>query len=170
MKRRGNSGGLEAPDGRLKVANPQQPAKEPAGVQTTYRATGLQQRVRRHLGNADSYAMFNLLTGPESFDRVEALVPEHRERLFPPTETLSMFLAQALSADGSCRQVVNDAMVKRVVGGMTPGSTDTGATVRRGHACRFRPWRAKPAGFLPKGPPLAGIGRAGGCVWSTGPR
>jgi hypothetical protein len=70
--------------------------------------------------------MFNLLTGPELFDRVEALVPEHRERLFPPTETLSMFLAQALSADGSCRQVVNDAIVKRVVGGMTPGSTDTG--------------------------------------------
>jgi hypothetical protein len=65
--------------------------------------------------------MFNLLTGPELFDRVEALVPEHRERLFPPTETLSMFLAQALSADGSCRQVVNDAIVKRVVGGMTPG-------------------------------------------------
>ena len=70
--------------------------------------------------------MFNLLTGPRLFDRVEALLPEHRERLFPPTETLSMFLAQALSADGSCRQVVNDAMVKRVIGGMKPGSTDTG--------------------------------------------
>ena len=95
-------------------------------MHATHRATAAQQRVHRHLGNADSYAMFNLLTGPELFDRVEALVPEHRERLFPPTETLSMFLAQALSADGSCRQVVNDAMVKRVVGGMTPGSTDTG--------------------------------------------
>ncbi|MGB5200129.1 MAG: IS4 family transposase [Sedimenticolaceae bacterium] len=95
-------------------------------MHATHRATAVQQRVHRHLGNADSYAMFNLLTGPELFDRVEALVPEHRERLFPPTETLSMFLAQALSADGSCRQVVNDAMVKRVVGGMTPGSTDTG--------------------------------------------
>jgi hypothetical protein len=70
--------------------------------------------------------MFNLLTGPQLFDRVEALLPEHRERLFPPTETLSMFLAQALSADGSCQQVVNDAMVKRVIGGLKPGSTDTG--------------------------------------------
>ena len=37
-----------------------------------------------------------------------------------------MFLAQVLSADGSCRQVVNDAMVKRVLSGITPGSTDTG--------------------------------------------
>jgi hypothetical protein len=70
--------------------------------------------------------MFNLLTGPQVLDRVEALLPEHRERLFPPTETLSMFLAQTLSADGSCRQVVNDAMVKRVIAGMKPGSTDTG--------------------------------------------
>ena len=56
--------------------------------------------------------MFNRLTGPQLFDRVEQLLPEHRERLFPPTETLSMFLAQALSADGSCQQVVNDAMVR----------------------------------------------------------
>jgi hypothetical protein len=70
--------------------------------------------------------MFNLLIGPQLFDRVEALLPGHRARLFPPTETLSMFLAQALSADGSCRQVVNDALVKRVIAGMKPGSTDTG--------------------------------------------
>jgi hypothetical protein len=88
--------------------------------------SGQQQRVRQYVNNADAYAMFNLLTGPQLFDRVEALLPEHRERLFPPTETLSMFLAQALSADGSCRQVVNDAMVKRVIGGLKPGSTDTG--------------------------------------------
>ena len=89
-------------------------------------ATGQQQRIRHHASNADSYAMFNLLTGPQLLDRVEALLPEHRERLFPPTETLSMFLAQALSADGGCRQVVNDAMVKRAIGGLNPGSTDTG--------------------------------------------
>ncbi len=79
-----------------------------------------------YASNADSYAMFNLLTGPQLLDRVEALLPDHRERLFPPTETLSLFLAQALSADGSCQQVVNDAMVKRVIGGLKPGSTDTG--------------------------------------------
>jgi hypothetical protein len=89
-------------------------------------ATGQQQRVRHYASHADSYSLFNLLTGPELFDRVEALLPEHRERLFPPTETLSMFLSQALSADGSCQAVVNDAMVKRVIGGLKPGSTDTG--------------------------------------------
>jgi hypothetical protein len=70
--------------------------------------------------------MFNLLTSPQLFERVEELLPEHRERLFPPTETLSMFLAQSLSSDGSCRQVVNDAMVKRVISGLEPGKTNTG--------------------------------------------
>jgi hypothetical protein len=70
--------------------------------------------------------MFNLLTGPQLLDRVEQLLPAHRERLFPPTETLSMFLAQSLSADGSCQQAVNDAMVKRVISGMEPGKTNTG--------------------------------------------
>lgn len=86
-----------------------------------------QQRVLQHVDNTDSYAMFNLLTGPRLLDRVEALLPNHRERSFPPTETLSMFLAQALSTDGSCRQVVNDAAVKRLVGGMRPCSTSTSA-------------------------------------------
>jgi hypothetical protein len=88
--------------------------------------TRQQQRVRHYAGNTDSYAMFNLLTGPQLLDRVEQVLPEHRERLFPPTETLSMFLAQALSADGSCQQAVNDAMVKRVISGMQPGNTNTG--------------------------------------------
>jgi hypothetical protein len=89
-------------------------------------ATGQQKRVGHYASNADSYAMFNLLTGPQLLGRVEALLPDHRERLFPPTETLSMFIAQALSADGSCQQAVDDAMVKRVIGGLKPGSTDTG--------------------------------------------
>lgn len=86
-----------------------------------------QQRIGHHVGGADAYAMFNLLTGPQLLDLVEQQLPEHRERLFPPTETLSMFLAQALSSDGSCQQVVDEAMVKRVLGGLTPGSTDTAA-------------------------------------------
>jgi len=89
-------------------------------------ATPQQQRVCHYVCNTDSYAMFNLLTGPQLFDRVEELLPEHRERLFPPTETLSMFLAQSLSADGSCQQVVNDAMVKRMISGLKPGKTNTG--------------------------------------------
>lgn len=85
-----------------------------------------QQRIRSVARNSDSYRFFNLLTGPEMLSKVEQLLPEtHREREFPPTETLSMFLAQAMSEDRSCQKAVNDAVIKRVVGGLSPCSTGT---------------------------------------------
>ena len=86
-----------------------------------------QRRVRCQVGSSDAYAFFNLLTGPELFDKVESLLPAHRERLFPPTETLSMFLAQALSADRSCQKAVDEAAIKRLAAGLMPCSTHTGA-------------------------------------------
>ncbi len=89
-------------------------------------AKAQQRRVSHYAANTDCSAMFNLLTGPQLLERVEELAPAHRERLYPPIETLSMFLAQSLSADGSCRQVVNDAMVRRIINGLEPGKTDTG--------------------------------------------
>ena len=89
-----------------------------------------QQRIRRRADNSDAYAFFNFLTSPERLDQVEWLTPEHRERLFPPTETLSMFLSQALSADRSCQRAVNDASVKRLIGGLSVCSTHTGAYCR----------------------------------------
>ena len=48
-----------------------------------------QRRIRTHVRSSDAYAFFNLLTGPELFEKLESLLPAHRERLFPPTETLS---------------------------------------------------------------------------------
>jgi len=57
-------------------------------------------------------------------------LPAHRERLFPPTETLSMFMAQALSADRSCQKAVNDFVGNRVAGGLSACSTGTGAFCR----------------------------------------
>lgn len=99
------------------------------------RARARQQRlVREQAAKSAAYDFFNLLTGPQLFDRVESLLPDHRERLFPPVETLSMFLAHALSADRSCQQAVDDAALKRLVGGLPPCSTFTGAY------CRARQW------------------------------
>lgn len=89
-----------------------------------------QRRVRGHVRNTDAYAFFNLLTSAELLGEVESLLPQHRERLFPPTETLSMFLAQALSADRSCQKAVNDTAVKRLAGGLPRCSTHTGAYCR----------------------------------------
>lgn len=85
-----------------------------------------QRRVQTHASNSDPYTFFNLLTSPELLTEVEALLPEHRERLFPPTETLSMFLAQAMNADRSCQNVVNGTAVQRLSGGLPRCSTHTG--------------------------------------------
>ena len=89
-----------------------------------------QRRIRNRASNSDSYEFFDMLTSPELLDQVEDLLPEHRERLYPPTETLSMFLAQALNTDRSCQRAVNDAAIKRLAGGLTPCSTYTGAYCR----------------------------------------
>lgn len=93
-------------------------------------AEAQQQRVRKLVHDSDAYAFFNLLTGPELFDQVESVLPPHRERRFPPTETLSMFLCQALSADRSCQKAVDEAAIKRLLAGLTPCSTHTGAYCR----------------------------------------
>ena len=77
--------------------------------------------------NADCHNIFNILTSPNLIDQVEELLPEHRERLFPPTETLSMFIAQIFSQDRSCQNIVNQAATKSLVAGLTPCSTHTGA-------------------------------------------
>jgi len=97
----------------------------------TQRAGVLQQRrIRKQARNNNAYSFFNLLTSDHLLDKVESLLPIHRERLFPPTETLSMFLAQAMHADRSCQNVVNDSSVKRLMGGLPLCSTHTGAYCR----------------------------------------
>lgn len=87
-------------------------------------------QIRRRVDNCDAHAFFNLLTGPQWFDQLETLLPAHRERVFPPTETLSMFLGQALSADRSCQNAVDEAAVKRLGAGLSVCSTHTGAYCR----------------------------------------
>ena len=90
----------------------------------------IRQQVRAQAQASGACAFFNLLTGPDLLDEVESLLPPHRERLFPPTETLSIFLAQTLDADRSCQKAVNGAAMQRLAGGLPPCSTHTGAYCR----------------------------------------
>lgn len=85
-----------------------------------------QHRVQRYAVTSDAFRLFNRLTSPDLFDTLEASLPDHRERLFPPTEALSMFMAQALKPDRSCQGIVNDAAVNRMLHGLPPCSTKTG--------------------------------------------
>ena len=89
-----------------------------------------QTRIKSHGANSHSHQFFNLLTGDNLLGKVEELLPEHRERRYPPTETLSMFLAQAMNADRSCQHIVNQAAIQRLVSGLSVNSTHTGGYCR----------------------------------------
>ena len=84
-------------------------------------------RIDRRVREIEAVDFFNVLTGPELLDKTEAYLPEHRERLYPPTVTLSMFMMQALNEDGSCQKAVNGWAARRVAEGLSANSVHTGA-------------------------------------------
>lgn len=86
-----------------------------------------QHRIGDHAQRLHAYDFFNLLTGDTLLEQVEQHLPPHRERLYPPTDTLSLFMAQTLNPDGACQRVVNQHAVDRVANGLRPCSTHTGA-------------------------------------------
>lgn len=86
----------------------------------------LQRVVTKQAQESDANGFFNILTSPLLLDLVEDQLPEHRERQYPPTAVLSMFLGQIMSADGSCRNAVNEVNVDRILGGLSAFSTSTG--------------------------------------------
>jgi hypothetical protein len=89
------------------------------------RSAQQQRHLAKQAQKVDANHFFNLLTDARMLGTVEAQLPEHRERQFPPTLTLAMFLGQIMSADGSCQNAVNEATVARLLAGMNPGSVNT---------------------------------------------
>ena len=96
-------------------------------------ASGLHQRrrsIERRSKSSEAVEFFNVLTSPQLLQTTEALLPEHRERLYPPTVTLSMFMRQVLEADGSCQKAVNGWAAQRAADGLSACSVRTGAYCR----------------------------------------
>lgn len=89
-----------------------------------------QHRVEHHARHLHAYDFFNLLTGDALLERVDRHLPPHRERLYPPTETLSLFMAQTLNPDRACQHTVNRYAVDRIANGLKPCSTHTGGYCR----------------------------------------
>ena len=87
-------------------------------------------RVSRHIRQAGAVDFFNILTGPELLDMTEAHLPEHRERLYPPTLALSMFMKQSLEVDRSCQRAVNAWAAQRGAEGLSVQRIRTGAYCR----------------------------------------
>jgi hypothetical protein len=78
-----------------------------------------------------------LQSGPGVFDRalgeqevvalISGLVPPHRERIYPPLDTLRLFVGQALSADRACQDVVGRRLSERIAQGQSASALSTGA-------------------------------------------
>ena len=83
--------------------------------------------IRQGVRRQRAVDFFNVLTGPSLLELTEAHLPEHRERLYPPTVALSMFIKQALEEDGSCQRAVNGWAAQRAAEGLPPQSVGTGA-------------------------------------------
>ena len=88
------------------------------------------EQIRRRAERSTDVEFFNLLTGSQLLEITESLLPDHRERLYPPTVTLAMFIKQVLDQDGSCQQAVNSWAAQRIAEGLSPRSVRTGGYCR----------------------------------------
>ena len=86
-----------------------------------------QNNIQSQASKTNAYSFFNLLTSSKLLSVVEAQLPDHRERLYPPTTTLSLFLAQAMNTNSSCQSTVDRHVVERVFNGLPACSVMTGA-------------------------------------------
>ena len=94
---------------------------------------GVHQRrstIARRAKASEAVEFFNVLTSPALLETTESVLPEHRERLYPPTVALSMFMRQVLEADGSCQKAVNGWAAQRAADGLPPCSVRTGGYCR----------------------------------------
>jgi hypothetical protein len=83
--------------------------------------------ISRSVREIEAVDFFNLLTGGELLEMTDSLMPAHRERLYPPTVALSMFMGQVLDEDGSCQKAVDSWAGQRVAEGLSVQSVNTGA-------------------------------------------
>jgi hypothetical protein len=94
------------------------------------RARTQQRLVSERIAECDADTFFNVLTSQELLDCVEAQAGEYRERLYPPTQTLAMFMAQVLHADRSCQRSVTQLANARLRTGLSQCSTATASYCR----------------------------------------
>ena len=88
------------------------------------------EKIQQQVKNCDSLQFFDVLNSDQLAHKISSLLPEYRERDYPPTKTLAMFLGQALDADRSCQKAVNTAVVGSLLDGQAITSTNTGAYCR----------------------------------------
>ena len=87
-----------------------------------------QTKIKNHAKNITVIDFLELLSNDELRSIVEDNIPKYREQIYTPTQTLSMFLAQALNDDRSCNKAVNDLIIQQQLQeNRRPISPNTGA-------------------------------------------
>jgi len=76
-------------------------------------------------GDAGVFAQ--VLGGQEIAAVADEWVEPHRERIYPPLDTLRLFVGQVLSADRACQDVVGRRLSERVALGQSVNALNTGA-------------------------------------------
>ena len=72
--------------------------------------------------------LFDQALGEQEIEAVmRELVEPHRERIYPPLDTLRLFVGQVLSADRACQDVVGRRLSERVAQGQTLSALNTSA-------------------------------------------
>ena len=86
-------------------------------------AMALRQQFAQQRGGVFSH----VLGEAEIASVVAAHVKGYRERIYPPLDTLRLFIGQALSADGACQDVVGRRLSERVAQGQSASTLNTGS-------------------------------------------
>ena len=72
--------------------------------------------------------IFDQALGDQEIAAVVAeLVAPHRERIYPPLDTLRLFVGQVLSSDGACQDVVGRRLSERIAQGHSQSALNTGS-------------------------------------------
>jgi Transposase DDE domain len=71
-----------------------------------------QKKLQYHANNLNSSDFVDLLSSDTLTATIKEHVPQFREQIYTPTQTLSMFVAQALNEDRSCSKAVIDMIIQ----------------------------------------------------------
>jgi hypothetical protein len=90
----------------------------------------IQQKIsllKRQFLQEDAGLFDQVLGGHEVAAIVNELVPPHLERIYPPLDTLRLFLGQVLSPDRACQDVVGRRLSERIAQGQSMSALNTSA-------------------------------------------
>ena len=83
--------------------------------------------LKRQFLQGDTGVFAQVIGDQEIAAVADELVEPHRERIYPPLDTLRLFVGQVLSADRACQDVVGRRLSERIAQGQLPSALNTGA-------------------------------------------